>query len=810
MNLKQDILYAIRAARKDAIFAVTTILTLALAIGGNTAMFTVIRAVLLKPLNYNDADRIVRVPGGSTPTRFQEMRANQQSFTDVGAYTGQEGFTLLGAAEPEVLIGTRVSAGFLRILGVAPLLGRDFLATEDSAGGPPAVLISDQLWRRKFLGDPQILGKTLTLADGPCTIVGVLPPGFNFPFPGVSLWLTQPAEWPALPPKARALSPFLTLFGRLKPGVDLDQASAEAAVLRRRYALAHPTMLDARPNLSNRVVPLKDALVADVRSMLWMLFGAVAFVLLIACANVAGLMLARSTSRCREFALRAALGAARGRLIKQLLAESLLLSLIGGALGILLARWGLQGLPHVTALHLPRAHDVHIDAAVLAFAFALSVFTGLLFGLAPSLGASRPDLISVLRVSGPASEAAGLKRGFAFSARGLLIIGQAALSIVLLIGAALLTKTVAHLRGVDPGFNPTDLLTFRISLPQARYDTNQKRLAFYDDAIHHLENSPGVASATASWYLPLMGAAGTPVQDATQPRLKLNERPIETLFTVMPGYFRALEIPIKRGRDFDARDNLDGSNRVTIIDEALARQFWPSYPAGPDPIGQHLLIGGVDLRPAEIVGIVGDVRVFLEGNNWPGTVYAPFGQSAQGAPQAVVMAIRTKGDPTRFTNTARQQVRAIDRDEPIEEVLTMEQRVEEQVGQKRSIMLLLETFAGVALLLALMGLYGVIAYSVAQRTKEVAIRRALGAQQGDILRLVVGQGLGFALAGVAAGLIGALALTRVLKSVLFNVSATDPVIFAGVALLFVLVALAASYIPARRATRIDPMAALRI
>ncbi|HLJ50647.1 MAG TPA: ABC transporter permease [Bryobacteraceae bacterium] len=809
-HLRQDTQYAIRATRKDAIFALTTILTLALAIGGNTAMFTVIRAVLLKPLNYSDADKLVRVPGGSTPTRFEEMRAAQHSFTDIGAYTGPESFTLLGGAEPEVLAGTRVTAGFLRILEAAPVLGREFLPGEDSAGGPPVVMISDQLWRRKFLGDPRIVGKTLTLADAPYTVIGVLPPEFNFPFFGLDLWMTQPSEWPEIPPKARMLSPYLTLFGRLKPGVDLNQASAEASVLRHRYALAHPTMLDARPNLPNRVVPLKDALVTDVRSMLWMLFGAVSFVLLIACANVAGLLLARATSRLREFALRAALGADRGRLLKQLLAESLLLSIAGGALGLLLANWAVQALPHVTALRLPRAHDVHIDGTVLAFAVGLSVVSGLLFGLAPSLGASRPDLITVLRVSGQASEGAGLRHGMAFSARGLLIVGQAALSIVLLIGAALLTKSVAHLRGVDPGFNPSDLLTFRISLPQARYDTNQKRMAFHDEMMRRLETTPGIASAAAGWYLPLMGAAGTPVQDATQPRLKLNERPIATLFTVMPGYFGTLEIPMKRGRDFTARDNLDGSNRVTIIDETLARQFWPAYPGGPDPVGQHLLIGGVDPRPAEVIGIAADVRSNLEGNTWPGAVYAPFGQSAQGAPQSIVIAVRTKGDPIRFANTVRQEVRAVDRDQPIEDIRTMEERVEAQVGQRRSMMMLLELFAGVALLLALMGLYGVIAYSVAQRTKEVAIRRALGAQQGDIMRLVVGQGLGFALAGVAVGLGAAIALTRVMKSVLFQVSATDPVIFSGVAALFVIVALAASYIPARRASRIDPMAALRI
>ncbi len=806
-TLHHDLQYAMRTLRKNPLFGATAILTLALAIGGNTAMFTVIRAVLLKPLEYHDPDRLVRISGGATPARFAEMRAAARCFTEIGAYAGPENLTLDGEAEPEVLWAARVSASFLRILGVDPMLGRGFLPLEDSPGGAPVAMIGAELWQRRFQGDPQIVGKTITLSAAAYTIVGVLPARFQFPFPKIDVWMTAPSDWPAVPPKSRALSPFLTIFGRLKPGLDLDQASAEMKVIQRQYATAHPTMLDAKPKSPVRVTPMKDELVANVRSMLWMLFGAVGFVLLIACANVASLLLARAASRSREFAVRSALGATRARLIGQLLAESVLLSLAGGVLGVLLAAWSLRAIPHMTAFHLPRAAEIHLDWVVLGFAAALSILTGFAFGLAPSVGASRTDLVRVLRASGEARSTGVSRRVLAgLTTRGLLVVGQVALSIVLLIGAALLMESVAHLRRVDPGFNPHNLLTLGISLPLSRYDTDQKKIAFYQELLGRVGSSPGVLSATAALTLPMTGFPGTPVQDAGKPPLKLNERPIATLLNVTPGYFRTLEIRLRRGRDFTERD-IAGAQRVAIIDEGLARQLWPAYPGGQDPVGQRLVVGGVNPQPAEIVGIVADVRQSLEKNAWPGSVYVPFAQSAT---SFAMLAIRTASDPLRFTRTVREQVQALDRDQPISAVRTMDDLVESQVGQRHLIVTLLGSFAGVALLLALIGIYGLIAYSVAQRTREVGIRRALGAQHGDILRLVVGQGLGLALAGVAVGVGGAITLIRVMKDLLFDVSATDPATFAGIALLFVLVSLAASYIPARRATRIDPMAALRV
>jgi putative ABC transport system permease protein len=803
----RDTLYALRTMRQKPVFIATAVLTLALAIGGNTAMFTVIRAVLLKPLRYRDSDRLVRISGGATPARFAEMQAAAHSFTALGAFSGQEDLTLSGISEPEVLNGVRVSASFLQILAVDPLRGRGFRPEEDAPGGAPVVMISAELWQRRFAEDSQIVGRTVTLAATPYLIIGVLPPHFEFPFPGVDLWLTAPSESSRFPSKSRALSPFLTIFGRLKPGVSLAQANAELKVIRRQYAMGHPTMLDAKPKTPVEVTAMKDDLVAKVRSMLWMLFGAVGFVLLIACANVASLLLARAASRSREMAVRLALGAARSRLIGQLLAESVLLSLTGGILGVLLAAWSLRAVRLITSLDLPRAAEIHLDWMVLGFAAALSVATGALFGLAPSLAASRPDLIGVLRASGEAGNQQ-VPRGIltGLSVRGLLLVGQVALSIVLLIGAALLIESVSRLRGVDVGFNPAHLLTMQLSLPPLRYDTAQKRVSFFQEIVRQVGSLPGIRGATAASSLPMIGYAGTPVQDAGKPLLKLNERLIATILIIAPEYFRTLEIPLRRGREFTEQDTED-AQRVAIIDEALARRFWPAYPQGQDPVGQRLWVGGVNPKPAQIVGVVADVHQNLEGSAWPETVYVCF---AQNPLPFAMLAVRTKGDPQGATSELREQVLALDKDQGISAVRNMDDLVEEQVGQRRLLVILLGSFAGVALLLALIGIYGVIAYSVAQRTREMGIRRALGAQQSDILRLVVAQGFRLALTGVAVGIAGAYGLTRLMQSLLFHVSPTDPGTFAAVALLFLLVALAASYFPARRATRIDPMAALRI
>ncbi len=803
----QDTLYTLRTMRKQPAFAATAVLTLALAIGGNTAMFTVIRAVLLKPLPYPDSDHLVSISGGATPARFAEMKAAAHSFSGIGAFASEDSPTLSNGVEPEVLKGIRVSANFLQILRVDPLLGRSFRAEEDSPGGAAVAMISARLWQRRFGSDPEITGKTATLGGTPYTIIGVLPPRFLFPFADLDVWLTAPSEWPSMPAKSRALSPFLTLFGRLKPGVSLEQATAEAKVIHRQYAMAHPTMLDAKPKKPEKVVALKDTLVTDVRSMLWMLLGAVGFVLLIACANVASLLLARATSRSRETAVRSALGATRSRLIGQLIVESVVLSLACGTLGVVLAGWSLRAIPGMTAFDLPRAQEIHLDWMVLGFAAAVSLGTGVLFGLTPALGASRPDLVGVLRMSG-ATANQGTPRGAmaGLNMRGLLLVVQVSLSIVLLIGTALLIESVSRLRGVNLGFNPSNMLTANLSLAPARYDADQKRSEFFAQLVERLGSSPGIRSAAAAMFLPMMGYAGTPVQDAAQPLLKLNERPIATISVVTPGYFQTLGVPLRRGRDFTARDKED-AQRVAIIDEALARRFWPAYPRGQDPIGQHLWVGGVNPHPAEVVGIAADIHQNLENSAWPETVYVSFAQNPQ---PFAMLAIRTEASPLGSSGAVREQVRALDKNQSISAVKTMNELVDEQTGQRRLLVILLGSFATMALLLVLMGIYGIIAYSVAQRTQEIGIRRALGAQQGDILRLLVGESFRLALVGVAGGIAGAFGLTRLMRNLLFHVSETDPATFVTVALLFLCVALVASYIPARRATRIDPIAALRV
>lgn len=805
--ISRDLLYALRTMRKNLVFTATAVLTLALAIGGNTAMFTIIRAVLLNPLHYPDPDRLVRLSGGATPTRFAEMKSGARSFAELGVYTRPESITLSGKPEPKVLTGVRVSANFLRILGINPLLGRSF-SPEEELSGAPVAMISAELWRERFGGDKQIIGRTAVLASTPCTIIGVLPPRFQFPSPEIDIWMTAPSDLPSFPAKSRALSPFLAIFGRLKPSLTLSEADAEMRVIRRQYAAAHPTMLDAKPKTPVEVTAMKDELVAQVRAALWLLFGAVGFVLMIACANVANLLLTRAASRAREFALRAALGAARRRLIGQLLAESILLSVFGGALGMLMAALVVQNIPKITAWKLPRATEIHMDWVVLVFAVALSVATGTLFGLAPSLGASRPDLMNMLRGSGEVVHRGTSRRILAgFQIRNLLSVGQIALSLILLIGAALLIESITNLRGVELGFNPANLLTASISLSPLRYDTDSKKAFFFDELARRTELLPGVRNAALAMSLPMMDYAGIPVQDAAKPKLKLNERPIVKIFPVTSGYFRVLQIPLKRGRGFTEHDMPD-TQRVVIIDENLARRFWPAYPASQNPLGQKLLLGGVNPKPAEIIGVVGNARQTLDNSaDWQESVYVPFSQNP---PSAAMLVVRTVGNQPFLTGAVREQVRTFDRDQPIGDVRTMEDRVEAQLGQRRLLVLLLGSFASVALALALIGIYGIVAFSVVQRVQEVGVRRALGAQESDILRLFIGQGVILALVGIVIGLAGAMALTRVMASLLFHISPTDPFTFVGIALLFFAVAIAASYIPTRRAIRIDPMVALRV
>jgi putative ABC transport system permease protein len=536
-SIWQDTRHALRMMRKNPAFAATAVLTLALGIGGNTAIFAIIRTVLLKPLAYRDPDRLVQTSRGATFVRFDEMKEAARSYVGLGDYLNSVfDVTLSVGAEPEVLKGVSVSANFLNILEVEPLLGRGFRPEEDTAAKSSVAMISAELWRRRFDSDPGILGRAVRLAAKPYTIVGVLPPAFQFPQPDVDVWIPRPEDF------VNSTSPLLRVFGRLSPGVGIEQATSELAVLNQHYRTAHPGMLDGKSNTVEQVLPMREQLVADVRFMLWLLFGAVGFVLLIACANIASLLLARAASRSREFAVRASVGASRGRLMRQLLAESVVLAVCGAALGVLLARWSLVWIAHLAALDLPRAGEIRLDGMVLGFAILLSLVTGVLFGLIPSLGASRPDLAGVLRASGEAAGSTGKKRiAIGLSARGALVIGQVALSMVLLIGAALLMQSLIRLYGVHPGFNPSQLLTMRISLPLTRYDTNQKQAAFFDDLARRVQLLPGVQGAAATFTLPMMIFPQTPVQLANQPPLPLNQRPLAAIQDVTPAYFHTLE-----------------------------------------------------------------------------------------------------------------------------------------------------------------------------------------------------------------------------------------------------------------------------
>ncbi len=809
-------------ARNPA-FAITAMLILALGIGGNTAIFSVIRAVLLRPLDYRDPDRLVyfsvenrRHPNPSfSLVQFEEMKTAAKSFTALGAYGRPENFALSSGDEPEELKGARVSANFLDVLGIAPALGRSFLPEEDKAGGRPVAMVSRALWKRRFAGDPAVVGKEVTLESTEYTIIGVLPEGFEFPYPDVDVWVTRPSEWSMLPPRYWGL-PMLIGFGRLKTEVSPEQATAEMSVLQHQYDVANPNAMNADLSATMRVVPLKDRLVANVRPMLWTMFGAVGFVLLIACANVASLLLARATARSREFAVRAALGAGRGRLIRQLLAESLVLAVGGGVLGVLLANWALSAIPRVnalsspggvSALYVPGARDIRLDGMVLVFTAVLSIVTGVLFGLLPSMQVSRPDLTEALRDRGATPMR---KSWFGVSTRSLLVAGQVALSIVLLIGAALLIESFYRLHSVDPGFQPKDLLTAKIALPRARYDTDLKREAFFRNLLPRLQELAGVRSATVAMMLPTTAWIRTDITDVEgKPALDPSE---ETSYAVLqsatPDYFRALGIPLKRGRAFTPRDNIVGSPAVMMVNETLARRLWPDYPNGVNPIGLHVKEAyDKALGWMEVIGIVADIHEGGLASDAVAEFYLPL---AKHPPQTAFVVLRAEGDPMNLAGTIRERVLTVDRDQPVSDVRTMESVFEATLGQRRLTMFLLGTFACLALLLASVGIYGVVAYSVVQRTQEVGIRRALGAQHGDILRLILRQGLGMVLVGIAIGVGGAFALTRVMKGLLFHVNATDPATFAGIAILFAVVALAGSYFPARRAARIDPMSALRV
>jgi putative ABC transport system permease protein len=798
-NLLQDLRFAVRMMRKRPGFTAVVVLTLALGIGANTAIFSVVNAVLLKSLPYRNADRLVWVAGnirGGTsrasvsPPDYLDYRAQNTVFEEFATSTSVPfPVNLTGAGEPERLTGSLVTANYFRAFGVEPALGRVFDAEEERAAPAPVAVLSDGFWKRRLGGDPSVVGKTLTLDGKAVTVVGVAPPSFQYPA-GTELWLPLDFDQPDM--KIRPAH-FLRPIGLLKPGVTIEQARAETDLIAGRLEEQYP---DSNKGWSLTLVPLQEQVVGGVRTSLWVLLGAVGFVLLIACANVSNLTLARAAGRHRELALRTALGASRWRVVRQQLTESLLLGVAGGGLGLLLAVWGVDALTALGAGDIPRTREIGVDGRVLAFTAALSVLTGLAFGLLPALRASRPNLNEVLKDAGRGTS--GPRRG---RVRAALVVSEIALALTLLVGAGLLVKSFVGLLRVNPGFDPAHVLTLRIDLARARYAKPGQAAAFFGELQRRVAALPGVEAAGMVSELPLSGqpndlyfyVAGRPPQTAEQ-KVTADFR------RVNHDYFRAMRIPLLRGRTFTEQE-VTSDAKVLVINETLAREFFPDE----DPLGKRLVTGMGAPEEFEIVGVVADVRHrSLEGDVYQ-MMYLPSLRVGR-----TNLVVRTSSpDPLTLANAVRGEVAAIDRDQPVSAVMTMEEVVSGSVAQQRFRTLLLAAFAAVALLLAGVGIYGVISYSVTHRTHEIGIRMALGAGAADILKMVVGQGMALALAGVVVGLLAALALTRVLSSLLFGVTATDAVTFAAVSLLIAAVALLACLIPARRATKVDPMIALR-
>jgi predicted permease len=728
--------------------------------------------------------------------RLDQLRSESRSFSNLAGFCN-ETFNLTGVEQPEQLQAARVSANFLQTLGVHPVLGRDFLPEEDREGAKPVVMLSYGLWQRRFGGNPDVIGTSLALDSQAHTIVGILPPGLDQPAPGLDLLATNLAAFSVFTrEQIRLGAGYISVIARLRPGVSGQQAQAEMDVLNRQYLRHNAGMVDADPDARLVGSPLREILVENVKPALLVLCAAIGAVLLIACANVASLLLARATSRRKEFAVRAALGAGRADLIRQLLAESLVLSLISGVLGLALAFAATRLAGRINQLNLPRAGEIHIDWETLAFTLLVSIVTAVFFGLIPSLQTSKPDLNMILRESGRGS-AGSLRRS---QARGLLVIGQVAVSMILLIAASLLMRSFLKLQQVDPGFDPRNVLTMQVTLPKAKYATNPQKNAFFREALRHISATPGVNSASAMLWLPLHASVVVPIQVVGDAVLPFGKRPLAYWQSVTPDYFRTFGTRLVRGRFFTEHDN-ESSSGAAIVNESLARRFWPNQ----DPIGKQLIVARAELHE-EVVGVVADVKTSALDSDAGGELYSPYAQRPW---PGMIIAVKTSGNPLSLSSAVRKQIAQVDGDLPVTAVRSMEDVVSESFGQRQLTLWLLGAFAAAALVLAAIGIYGLLAYSVEQRRQEMGIRRALGARPADIVRLVLRQGLGLTLAGIAAGLAGAFLIGRALESLLFHVSPTDPVIYAGMALLFLAVALIASYLPARRALRVDPVVAIR-
>jgi putative ABC transport system permease protein len=799
-TLLQDIRFGVRMLLKQKGFTAVALLTLAFGIGANTAIFSLVNGVLLRPLAFPDANRIVYFEGQNPSQGITDSNVSFLDFIDWSQQTDLFASTAafysassnLGAdgAEPERVPRAGVTNSFFNVIGVQPFLGRVFRPEEDQPNTQTVVIISHGLWKRRFGSDPGIIGKQVQINARPLTVVGVMPPGFDFPYES-QVWVTSGVELSEEPRENRSWS----VVARMQPGVDLKQAQSRVSAINAQLAKQFP---DTNKGWDEKLSILHERLVRQVKPSLLALLGAVGAVLLIACANVANLLLARGAARQKEVAIRAAMGASRARVVRQMLTESLLLSAIGGIAGLLLSIWLTDALISMLPEGAPRIDQVHIDYRVLAFALGVSALTGIVFGLAPTLQASKLDVSSSLKEGGRTGE--GHRRT---SARSLLLIGEVALSLVLLVGAGLLIRSFVRLQEVRPSFNPHNVLMACLALPGAKYKEEQ-RPEFFRQLVERLENLPGVQAAGGGVNLPLYAsnyAIGRGFIPEGRP-LTVDEAFDASYSTVTGNYFRALQIPLLAGRLFEVRDNADAP-KVTVVNESLAKRHFGSPAAA---IGKRLQIWRDEKFPREIVGVVGDTKTgLLEAENGA-QIYIPHAQEASWNFMGLV--IRTAGDPAAFANTLRREVQALDKDQPVYNIRTFDDVVMNSLGTCRVSMQLFSVFACAALLLAAVGIYGVMAYSVTQRTQEIGIRMALGAQKGDVLRMIVRQGMTLTIIGVGVGLLGAFALTRVIANLLFGVNAADPATFATVALLLAFVALLACYLPARKAARLDPMKAL--
>jgi putative ABC transport system permease protein len=796
----QDLRYSGRLLLKHPAFTLIAILTLGLGIGANTAIFSIVNAVLLRPFPYQSPEQLVLIGegvarGSVSYPNFADWKDDRRAFESTSAVRSNENFNLTGTGEPERLQGRLVSAEFLSTLGVKPFLGRDFLIEEDRQSATPAAILSYGFWSRRFGNDQSVIGKQITLNNQSFTVVGVTAADFQY---GLDADVTVPIGLQADRFKARGADPGISVIARLKPNVLLEQAESELKLIYTQLEQQYP-----QSNTGRRAVlmPLHEAFVGDVRQPLLILLGAVALVLLIACANVANLLLVRASTRRREISVRVALGASRGRIVRQLLTESILLAVIGGLLGIVLAYWGTGFIAYQLPDGIPRLHESTVDASVLAFTLVVSILTGLLFGLAPAFQAYRLNLTESLK-EGDRGSSGNRQR-----LRSVLVVGEVALTLTLLVGAGLLVQSFLRVLQVDPGFNSQNLLTMQVSVN----NTDGHQIAnFFEQLQDNVRRLPGVEAVAVSNGLPLGVANHPSFFIEGRPRPENGKESFGIRYTVSPDYFQTMGIEVLKGRVFTSQDKPE-TPLVVIIDEALAQQHFPNE----DPIGKRLSQSASGMPSYEIVGVVRHV----EQDNLDGQAirtpqfYTAFNQIPLDRLPTQVRRInlltRTAVEPSSLTSAVRGEIAALNRDQAVFNVRTMDQIVGQSVAPRRFSMLLLTIFAVVALALASIGIYGMMSYSVEQRTREIGLRMTLGAQRGNVLRLVISQGMKLALMGVALGLVASLALARTMKNLLFEVSAADPLTFAGIALLLAFVALLACWVPARHATKVDPMVALR-